>query len=301
MKENKNPIELATSLKALKEEHGTNGKVAKIMEISESQVSRYIALLDLPPEVQQQVAAGELPVTQPLRALKRRAKERKPTVSALNENQRLVIDTLARTLYATQSQLARYADKSVNAIRTAINDLAEARFLESSKELRPFVYRLSSHGTSIAGAQKPRHWMSANAIHQRVLRNDIELTMRERNPSATFMERTSCWKMGLFPSVGEHLLTYTHQGKDQKALVIIDDYLMDSKRIERSLNRLHDKDKNYASGDLVLAWKDVVDTIFIYTTDAKHRTQHIAFIDQQLGDIGQPIVVRHIPPVWEVL
>ncbi|MDX1694889.1 MAG: hypothetical protein R3208_14075 [Ketobacteraceae bacterium] len=275
--------------------------MAKIMDISEAQVSRYIALLDLPPEVQQQVATGELPVTQPLKALKRRAKERKPTVSVLNHNQRLVIETLARTLYATQSQLARYADKSVNAIRIAINDLADARFLESSKELRPFVYRLSSHGTAIAGAPKPRHWMSANAIHQRVLRNEIELAMRERNASATFMERTACWKMGLFPSVGEHLLTYSHQGRDQKALVIIDDYLMDSKRIERSLKRLHDKDKNYASGDLVLAWKDVVDTIFVYTTDAKHKDHHEAFIDQQLGDISQPIVVRHIPAVWEVL
>ena len=301
MKKKTNPIELAVSLKELKKEYGTNERVAEIMEISVSQVSRYIALLNLPADIQQQVATGELPVTQPLKALKRRPKERKPTVFALNENQRIVINTLSRTLYATQSQLARYASKSVNAIRMVINDLTDTRFLDSNKELRPFVYRLSSHGTAIAGTQKPRHWMSANAIHQRVLRNEVELSMREKNESATFMERTDCWKLGLFPSIGEHLLTYNYQGKVQRALIILDDYLMDPKRIDRSLHRLHDKDKSYASGDLVLSWKDAVDTVLVYTTDEKHKDRHNTFIDQHLTEISQPIIVRHIPAIWEMV
>jgi DNA-binding MarR family transcriptional regulator len=295
------PIEIAKQFAHLKETHKTNGKVAEIMEISESQVSRYIALLSLPDDIQQQVSQGELPVAQPLRALKRKAKERSVKVSALNTLHRDIITILARTSFATQQQIADYTEKSLSTVRHAIHDLVNARFVESHTDLRPYVYRLSAHGSNIAGVNKPRHWMSGNAIHQRVLRNAIELNMRKKNSTAIFVNRKECWRKGLFPSVGEHLLTFTHNGKHEKALVIIDDYMMAPSRIAHSLYRPHDRDKSYASGQLVLTWKDVVSIAFIYCTDKQHTLLHEKFIALNTEEIQTQTVVRHVDSVWEAI
>ncbi len=290
---------IARELAELKQQYGTVAEVAKKKGMSPSSISRYIALLKLPSDVQDQVAAGELPVAQPLKAKRKRESNKGPKLSALNAHHRAVLDTVARVTFATQQQIAQYTGRSLNTIRPAINDLCEARFLEPHKELRPYVYRLSSHGSTITGKPKPRHWMSANAIHQRILRNAIEINMQERNASATFVDRKQCWSMGLFPSVGEHLLNYRHEGKNQRALVIIDDYLMAPERILKSLTRLHDKEKSYASGHLVLAWKDVVDMVMVYTTDPHHAELHQGFVSQLLEFQHMPIVVRTIPAIWE--
>lgn len=55
------PIEEARAYQQLMQLKGWNGKqVAKTLHVPASKVSRSLALLDLPPEVQQRVAAGEL-------------------------------------------------------------------------------------------------------------------------------------------------------------------------------------------------------------------------------------------------
>ncbi|MEZ6100701.1 MAG: ParB/RepB/Spo0J family partition protein [Pirellulaceae bacterium] len=56
------PLEEARALQSLMELNGWNGKqVAEALRVTTSRISRSLALLDLPPEVQQQVDAGTLP------------------------------------------------------------------------------------------------------------------------------------------------------------------------------------------------------------------------------------------------
>lgn len=294
----KNPIEMALYLAELKENNRSTGEVAQLVSLSPSQVSRYLQLLKLPRELQAQVANGELPVTQPKRALKKRSNEA-PRYSALTETHRAILTELARITFATQQQLADYLNRSVNVARHAINELVESRFLEAHKEIRPYVYRLSSHGATVAAVTKPRHWMSANAIHQRILRNTIELQIRQKNTSAQFVSRKQCWQQGLFPSVGEHLLVYRGAAAAERVLVLIDDYMMSSARITHCLNRLHDKEKSVSAGTLVLRWKDVVNRVLVCCTDERHAAQHEHFIELNSEYLERPIVVTYIPPLWE--
>ena len=56
------PLEEAKAYQSLMELNGWNGKqVAEALRVTTSRVSRSLALLDLPPEIQQQVDAGTLP------------------------------------------------------------------------------------------------------------------------------------------------------------------------------------------------------------------------------------------------
>lgn len=58
------PLEEARAYQSLMELNGWNGKqVAKALRVTTSRISRSLALLDLPPDVQQQVDAGTLPKT----------------------------------------------------------------------------------------------------------------------------------------------------------------------------------------------------------------------------------------------
>ena len=62
LREDLQPIELARGLTALMELHDWNGKqVAAALHLPASKVSRVLALLKLPPDVQQQVAEGDIP------------------------------------------------------------------------------------------------------------------------------------------------------------------------------------------------------------------------------------------------
>lgn len=295
----KNPIEMAKYLASLKDGNKTNAEIAALVDLSPSQISRYLQLLTLPEEIQAQVAAGSLPVTQPKRALKRR--ESTLRYSALSETHWAIINELSRVVFATQTQLADYLDRSVSVARHAINELVDARFLEAHREIRPYVYRLSSHGATITGTTKPRHWMSANAIHQRILRNTIELELRNKHPDARFVERRQCWKQGLFPSIGEHLLNRTIDGKTERSLVLIDDYMMAPNRIAHCLHRHHDKEKSVSAGTLVLRWTDVVSRVLVCCTDEKHAGLHEQFVQNNQDELSKPVIVTHVPPLWELL
>lgn len=61
LREDLRPIEEARGFAALMELHGWNGKqVAQALHLPESKVSRSLALLDLPPDVQERVEVGQL-------------------------------------------------------------------------------------------------------------------------------------------------------------------------------------------------------------------------------------------------
>lgn len=282
---------------SLKEEHGTVDAVAGVAGVSTATVSRYLKLLSMTPDIQKKVDAGLLPINQPQRANKGRAVRK----TRLGDHQQRLLDEIARCRFMTQEQAGRFLNLSYAQARVHLTTLVSMGLVDVNKEFSPYAYILSAKGFSITGQGKPKHFMSAGAIHQRLLRNAVEQGMRQRNTSATFIERTVAWSMGLFPAVGEHLLRYSRDGKQAYALVVIDDYHMAPGRLPHMLNKLHDKNKAKAAGTHVLRWRDVVDTVILYVTDPAHRTAHEKFIRKNKAQLDMQVVVRSLEPIWKVL
>jgi len=282
---------------ALKQKHGTLEAAAGIAGVSTATMSRYLKLLRLPDEIQGKVNRGELPVKDPLRSLRSKP-VRKPS---MNGTESKLFELVGRCLFITQQQAADYLGKSYAQGGVLLRTLVAMGLVEPNKEFSPYAYTLTNKGFVISEMGKPKHFMSANAIHQRLMRNSIELAMRERNPKATFVERKHAWSMGLFPAIGEHLIGYEMAGKWGYALVVIDDYHMASSRLPHMLNKLHDTNKTKASGAHVLRWRDVVDTVVLYVTDEIHKKNHERYIQKKKSSLDMRIVVRSIQPIWKVL
>lgn len=282
---------------ALKQAQGTVEATARAAGVSVAKISRYLKLLDLPEDIRVRVDAGELPVNDPLRA--QRKKPRRKT--HLNEPQRALFDWMAHCLYMTQQQAAGYLGRSYAQAREHMATLMALGLVEANREFSPYAYTLSSRGFAAAGLGKPKYWRSANAIHQRLMRNQIELAMRERNAGARFVGRQSAWAMGLYPAVGEHLLRYEREGRAAYALVVIDDYFMASQRLPHMLDKRHDSNKGQVRGEHVLRWRDVVDTVFLYATDALHKRRHERFVLKNRDRLDMRVVVRFIDPIWKVI
>ena len=295
------PVERAVYLRDLKAVHGTNAATGEAADMTPSMVSRYLSLLNLPEDIQQRVNSGELPISRPLAALRRRERTQKTKITAIKHELRDVLDCVARNVYATQQQIANYTGNSIAATRHYLADLADTQMLDVNKEFRPYAYSLTSKGATVARVNKPKHFMSANAIHQRLLRNEIELAMRNVNPTVRFHSRVDCWNRGLFPAVGEHLASFNHHDKNSFALVIIDDYLMSPTRVLRSLSRLHDQKKTKVRGEHLLRWSDVADTVLVYVTDRRHQALHEDFVHQNIELLPASIAVRYIAPLWEFI
>ena len=270
-------------------------KVAVAANVSPATVSRYLALLKLPQTIQDQVDAGELPVKNPT------AKKRVRRPSALGELEAQVLDSISHCRYATHSQLTASCGKSASHTKGMINSLISMGLVDANREFSPFAYSLSAKGCALLNKGKPKHFVSANAIHQHLIRNQIEIQMREKGTSARFLDRKSCWDIGVFPSVGEHLVSYNANGTLAYALVIIDDYLMQPERLPHRLNRLHDKDKAKVKGKHIINWLDVTNLVFIYVTDKQHLTNHKNFVRKSKRTLSAKTVVRYIDPIWKLI
>lgn len=287
--------EQAREYKRLKEFHGTLAKVAEAANVSPSTISRYLALLKLPTEIQDQVDAGKLPVKNP--TFKRRARRQ----STLGDLELLILGELTHCRYATHKQLTAYSGKSASHTKGTINTLISMGLIDVNREFNPFTYSLSAKGYAFQNKGKPKHFVSANAIHQHLVRNQIEIQMKEKDSQAKFVDRKSCWDMGLFPSVGEHLISYNTNGEPTYALVIIDDYLMQPQRLPHRLNRFHDRDKAKVKGAHTLRWLDATNLVFIYVTDKAHVSNHETFVRSSRGTLGAKIVIRYIEPIWRLI
>lgn len=295
------PMDRARELKALKDVHGTLDATAGAAGLSTSSVSRYLQLLDLPDDIQQQVDDGSLPVNKPLNALRRKMTDRTARKTSLTELHHELLQILARTRYATQGQLAQYLGKSAPRARNYLLELVAYGLADANREFRPHAYFLTAKGCELQDINKPKHVMSANAIHQRLLRNQIELAMREKNPTVRFISRTACWAMGLFPAVAEHLLTFDHNGNSRYALVLIDDYAMAPARVVHVLNRPHDENKTKVAvtGNHVMRWSDRVDTVLVYSTNPHFREALANVLVNAEAPAHITLTVRDLAPLWE--
>lgn len=212
-----------------------------------------------------------------------------------------IIDLLGSVGFATREQLARYLGDCADRIRRPLDRLKSRRLIEVYQAHRPFAYALAARGLALLTIRRSSR-ISLRVIHQHLLRNAIELTMQQKNPTAHFLSRADCLKQGLNPSVREHSVVYQQDRQPAQALVLIDDDAMSPSRIRHALTRRHDPKRKLPNrGYAVERWQEAVGLCLVYATTDKQVKRHKTYIRQYGDGIATPTMVRWMPSVWERL
>jgi len=298
------PTEVAKEYQAVKSQTKSLVKAGEILNVSPATVSRYIALLDLPKEIQERVDRGELPVSNPLRALRKKDGKKKSPKTFMKEIEGDLLEALRHYRYLTLIQASTYLNKNIKLITAGFEALKSLGLVNIGSEYSPYYYELTPRAFALFDMKIPKRYTSANAIHQHLMRNKIEIEMQAVEPSAKFVQRKSCIEKGLYPAVGEHFLFFKRKGvgEGEFSLVLIDDYLMASNRIYHALTRIHFKEKTSRSENHKLMWTDFIQTMFIYTTNPQQKKNFERFISKHHKTLPlADIYVRETSPIWRIL
>ena len=303
------PSEFAKACKTAIETHGTKTAAANSLGVSIATVSRYLKLLDYSEDELKLIDKGEKPV----RSRKRSQRTRK---ISFDERTSKLMDILAHTVFATQKQLEQYTGFSFSVCRDTIYEAQRRKLIQKDQDYLPYAYHLTNRGANAIGTQLPKHFMSDAAIHQRLLRNTIELNAREKNPTATFASRPSLWRRGIYPVLGEWCLQYQDkEGNNKIALILIDDYGMPSERLHKSIHRNHAQTVDKATGKVKrnkvlmrnndvlkdVCWKDVVSVFSVYSTSDTRIERYKKYIEKHADKFTscKPVFAK-IDAIWDV-
>lgn len=170
-------------------------------------------------------------------------------------------------------------------------------WIEIHHELTPKVYRLSRSGAQLLEQTFSRDWYSASAIHQYLLRSEIEMQWQDISPKATIMPRPQLYKLGLNPAHAEHAL-YLPENKSIH-FFILDDYYIKPDRIRHKWERKHTANTKYFSSSdnsMVYRWNTISNAFSVYTTDKMQMDKH----SKVVAKYNLPAEIKHIKPLWTV-
>lgn len=282
------PLELAAHYSQLKKGK-TLKEVAEIVGKDISHVSRYLALLKLPAEAQKAVDSGELAVRNAAKNWSR--KDGAPHALVLPKAVSEIYKLIGDKVVITTEQAAEFLKVSADTVRKRTAE-AEARgLIEAHKEVKPFVWRLTSGGAARLGKSFQRRWLSASAMHQYLMRNVIELKYR-RSGIYEYLERKDLYRMGFYPAVAEHVLVTEKDGKPYRSLVIIDDYFMPLKQMGRRLARAHNPQKRYYNGE-ARQWLHLVDRVVIFTTEQPRVALHKRALKKEILNFEETAAIKY--------
>ena len=213
----------------------------------------------------------------------------------LSDTQRLILSFLVRLRFATTTQLMFWLGVDhASSVTRPCSQLIEAGMIERHDELTPYVFRLSRRGSKVMGARYSRDWYSLSALQQYALKNEIEIQLSERFGNVRSISRDRLLTLGLSPSVGEHAYRFERQ----LFFVIIDDYLMESKRIHHSWSRIHKSNSKYydlKQGSSV-SWKGYSDRFILYCCDESKLELHKKMVTKT----GLAVECLYIDPFWGI-
>ena len=155
-----------------------------------------------------------------------------PHRHALNSSQECLLLTLARVQFATAAQLTVWCGISLRSICTGLNSLHEMRFIKTGADTKPQIWLLTHAGAARMQAPMPsgRRHSSWSVMQNAVHRNAVEILLAQDHPGFHFLTRHQLYKKGFNPSHGEYA------GVNEKGttwLVLVDDYMMESRVIEK--------------------------------------------------------------------
>ncbi|MCW9023072.1 MAG: hypothetical protein OQK73_00175 [Gammaproteobacteria bacterium] len=214
----------------------------------------------------------------------------------INDSTRQCLNTVARLKFVTRDQLLFWSPlNDLSSITRITNDLVKKGLLFCVDDLCPNVFCLTQTGYRYCGFAYQARRYSMPAIQQCAHRNAAEITLRDKDDSVSVQSRKYCLRYGFFPSKAEYLL----HARDGFSLLLVDDYAMAPSRIAHALSRAHTPDKRFYDLDAshpIRHWKDVVDTVYVFTTYRDSVIRHQAYIAEQ-GIVGS---VHFIKPIWKV-
>lgn len=280
------PLDLAKHYASLKEGR-TLAEVGDLVGKDVSHVSRYLALLKLPSDAQDAVNKGEIAVRN---AAKTWSKRPKPNSQILPEKVNDFYVLVGEKVVITTAQAADFLKCSQDAIRKRAAEAETRGLVEAHKEVRPFVWRLTSGGAARLGKSFQRRWLSASAMHQYLMKNSIELNFR-KSGVYYYLERKELFRVGFHPAVAEHVLVTEKDGKPYRSLVIIDDYLMPLRQIGRRLARTHNPSKRFYTGD-AMQWLNLIDRVVIFTTEKNRVEAHKKALRQEILNFEEITAIK---------
>jgi hypothetical protein len=281
--------ERAIAYREAKKTLGTVKAVADHYAVSVATVSRYLSLND---DDLAAIDSGE-------KSIRNDRKRISKSIIPNSGNEIKLMEYAAHCEFFTAIQAGEHLKVGIGIIRNLLETMRTKGLLKKNTEYLPHVFSLTTRGCVLIDKEKPKHYFSAAAIHQRLMRNAVEQSIQRTNNTAIFKSRTYCWQLGLFPSVGEHYLEFITKGKKESALVIIDDYGISPIRLITALRRKHDKDKRYAKGKMVLTWPDLVNRYLVYTTTELQKKNFENFYEYHSDNFLIKPVIRHIQPIWK--
>lgn len=262
------PMILAKNYSELLAEFGSLDALSDAIGKSKSHCSRMLSLLKLPVEAQKLVSSGQLPVTNAAKKYRNMNRIAKPHSNILTGNQSAILGGLSIRVFLTVSQFSAILSISEYSVRRALSELLSRGLVERHDEIRPYVYRLTQGGAARCGCSYQRRWISASAMHQYLMRNEVEVKYRKSNQGFSFLERVELFKLGFHPAVGEHVLAVSDSNNKRFNLIIIDDYQMPLNNLALKLARPHKPMDKYYSGDNKI-WIDIIDSLIIFTCDSQ--------------------------------
>jgi hypothetical protein len=209
-----------------------------------------------------------------------------------NATENRVLTALARVQFATAEQLSHWVGTSKQAVSLALKELNVAGLIEPGADTKPVIWLLTLAGAARMRVPMPsgrRHssWsVMQNACH----RNAVEIALGREHAGFRFLPRLSLYKLGFNPSHGEYAAV---QDDGTTWLVLIDDYFMESRRIEHHWNREHRPPRKYWP-EIGRRWHNIANRYAVYTTNDDHRRRHEDFV----RSTTIPVDVYELKPLW---
>ncbi|KAF0190547.1 MAG: hypothetical protein FD165_2628 [Gammaproteobacteria bacterium] len=198
--------------------------------------------------------------------------------ATLKAREMTLLDILGRVMYATPRQLEQWGLPQ-SAISRMLPRLTTMGLVSVVDDTRPNVVALTHKGGAVVNRPLPsgKSYTSWPVMAHRCCRNAVELELRKTIPRFTFFSRKYAFASGLNPSRGEH------GGSDADGnlyLVLIDDYLMEPRRIAHCWTRPHAPNPRYYSETASRHWQDLAQHLIVFATDQHQVARHQAFIEK---------------------
>ena len=191
---------------------------------------------------------------------------------SLSTLDRLIIRELARVRFATREQFAHWYEIDASTVSRHLNCLLASGYLLCHSHSRPAVWGLSLPTAQlmqpeITSWREPSWAVMANACHA----NQAEIELGMEHKGFQMAKRLSLLKQGLHPVLGEY---GAMDGDNISYLVLVDDYRMQSRRMEKAWTRRHTPSAKFWADPTGRCWRDVVNQFYVVSTDSYRTDAH---------------------------
>jgi hypothetical protein len=247
----------------------------------------------------------------------------------LSKSERALLVVLGRLFYTTPEILEGWGIARYTTSR-CVKPLLKNGYITVNSEVSPNIIGLTHKGAAVVDRELPngKGYKSWGAVSHRCRRNAAEILLRKHHERFTFNSRQYAYTLGLNPANREHIAV---DEAGTRYLVIIDDYLMQPRRIAHCWDRPHTPNKRYYHDLSSRRWRDVVSRLVVVTTDnaqvpryekvleKSDRARQLLDSDESLSNIRdelrlkttssvrsfaelpKDIEIFSIPPIWDIV